>query len=645
MSLRFARLSNSFVLVLVLIQLLLIAMSISFTTVARRFLIQEEFNKAGIISKHVRDRIDENKFRGAASLSAIVLNPEIITAFRDKDRAKLLAATQPLWNELKTKGFAQFQFNHAEPSVVFLRLHSPEKFGDDFAAYRPTLVKAIATGRPVAGLEQGHSGYGFRSVIPAIVDGKTIGAIELGADFGQLFLQEMSRTFPGGWGIYNLQRGVRVMDDTNLVASIGDDAENFPNLPLPDDILGKLKADTDQVQLDSGREIVSVYVPIRNFQGDVAIVIKHVYGAAFYAKLRQMIIIAIIICSFGLIASLAIIFILYRQITVPLKKLAIETEKIQNFNLDEPVKIKAQLQEIRALIEATSKMKVGLQSFRKYVPAELVRQLIETHQEARIHGERRELAIMFTDIADFTTISENISPRELTAQLSMYLDEMTKIITHHQGTVDKYIGDAVMAFWGAPIAMQDHVTKSCLAAIDCLTKARELSARWKLEGKYEFRTRIGVNVGDVIVGNIGSEQRMSYTVIGDAVNLASRLEGLNKNYGTEILISEAAYNAVKNTMIARPLDFVLAKGKNEPTNIFELIGDKDDVSATDLLFYRDFERAMQAYRDKLWENSIAQFEALASRKPGDKPCEIFLARARHFLENPSASLSPVDRRR
>src|SRR5262249_32444112 len=128
----------------------------------------------------------------------------------------------------------------------------------------------------------------------------------------------------------------------------------------------------------------------------------------------------------GLALSLFIIFILYRQITVPLKKLAGETKKIQNFNLEEPINIKAQLYEIRALIDATERMKIGLQSFRKFVPAELVRQLIETHQEAKIHGERREIAIMFTDIANFSTISENSSPRELTAQLSNYLDELTK---------------------------------------------------------------------------------------------------------------------------------------------------------------------------------------------------------------------------
>jgi methyl-accepting chemotaxis protein len=236
-------------------------------------------------------------------------------------------------------------------------------------------------------------------------------------------------------------------------------------------ILEKMKIDAT-MSMDSTKETVSTYVPIRNFQGDISVVIKHEYTATFYAKLRQMILNAIVIASVGLALSVFIIFILYRQITVPLKKLAVETEKIQNFNLEEPINIKAHLYEIRGLIDATQRMKIGLQSFRKFVPAELVRQLIQTHQEAKIHGERREIAIMFTDVANFSTISENCSPRELTAQLSNYLDELTKIIIAHQGTVDKYIGDGIMAFWGAP-------TEPYLKKLYCRSRMPEKNARFE----------------------------------------------------------------------------------------------------------------------------------------------------------------------
>jgi class 3 adenylate cyclase len=626
---RFFKLSNSFIIVLILIALLLIAMSVSFAIVAHSFLVKEELNKASIISKYIRDRVEENKNQGSGPLSAIISNMEIINAFRDQNRDKLIALTDPIWNNLKERGFTQFQFNLAEPAVVFLRLHNREQFGDDFSNYRPALVKTVLTGLPVAGLEQGHSGYGFRSVVPATWNGRVIGAVELGADFGPIFLEYMNRTFPGTWGIYNLKRGVRSIDDTNLVAFFGDDKDTFPNLPLSDDIMEKMKIDVDAVKMDSIKRTVSTYVPVRNFQGDVAAVIKHEYTATFYAKLRQMIVNAIVIASVGLALSVFVILILYRQITVPLKKLAAETEKIQNFNLEEPIIIKAHLYEIRALIDATQRMKIGLQSFRKFVPAELVRQLIQTYQEAKIHGERREIAIMFTDIANFSTISENCSPRELTAQLSNYLDELTKIIIAHQGTVDKYIGDAVMAFWGAPTVISDHILKSCIAAVECRKKTHDLNRQWKQDGKYEFKTRFGIHAGDVIVGNIGSEQRLSYTVIGDAVNIASRLEGLSKIYGTEILISETVYDSVKREMIARRLDSVLVKGRNEPLNIFELIGEKDDVSASDIAFYRDFEKAMQTYGQREWESAAARFESLLKRKSGDRPSELFLERCRN----------------
>src|SRR5262245_47097236 len=173
-------------------------------------------------------------------------------------------------------------------------------------------MKTILTGLPVAGLEQGHSGYAFRSVVPATWNGRVIGAVELGADFGSVFLQYLNRTFPGAWGIYNLKRGVRSIDDTHLITFFGDDKYKFPNLPLSDNILEKMKVDADDVRMDSTKETVSTHVPIRNFQGDIAVVVKHEYAATFYAKLRQMIINAMVIASVGLALSVFIILILYR---------------------------------------------------------------------------------------------------------------------------------------------------------------------------------------------------------------------------------------------------------------------------------------------------------------------------------------------
>src|SRR5262249_23515961 len=157
-----------------------------------------------------------------------------------------------------------------------------------------------------------------------------------------------------------------------------------------------------------------------------------------------------------------------------------------------------------------------------------------TNQEARISGQRRELTILFSDIKDFTSISEALRPAEIAAQLSEYLNSVTEAIVEESGTVDKYIGDAVMAFWGAPLELKNHAAAACRAALRAQKRIKELNASWAAEGRPAFCTRIGINTGEVIVGNMGSEQRLNYTVIGDPVNLASRLEGINKNYGTRI---------------------------------------------------------------------------------------------------------------
>ena len=259
------------------------------------------------------------------------------------------------------------------------------------------------------------------------------------------------------------------------------------------------------------------------------------------------------------------------QVARPLEHLASEAAKVGHLRLAAQPVAHSFVLEVDRLAVASEEMKSGLRSFRKYVPAELVRRLIDSGQDARLGGERRWLTIFFSDIENFTTISENSNPEALVEQLSDYFDIFNREILANAGTIDKYIGDSVMAFWGAPEPVANHASAACLTAIRIQQQLAEIRSKWRESNKPVLITRIGIHTGDVLVGNIGNESRMNYTVVGDAVNLASRLEGMNKHFGTGILISEDTYREASHSIEARPLGQVNVKGRVAPVTVYELI--------------------------------------------------------------------------
>jgi adenylate cyclase len=211
--------------------------------------------------------------------------------------------------------------------------------------------------------------------------------------------------------------------------------------------------------------------------------------------------------------------------------------------------------------------------FSKYVAPEYVAQIADDPSRLGLEGRRAELSILFSDIRGFTTISESMSPTEVIGFLNVYLTEMAAIVKHSGGTLDKFIGDAVMAFWGEPVRLADHADRACDCALAMKAATEALAAKFKAEGKPEIRIGIGINTADVVVGNIGSlEHKLDYTVIGDGVNLASRLEGQNKDYGTTIIISEFTLARLGGRFQTRALGGVKVKGKTRPVEIFELLG-------------------------------------------------------------------------
>lgn len=269
-------------------------------------------------------------------------------------------------------------------------------------------------------------------------------------------------------------------------------------------------------------------------------------------------------------------------------------------------------------------------AFGHYVNKAVVSQIIKNPKMLELGGSKRSITVFFSDIAGFTTISEKLKPEELVSFLNEYLQEMTAIILKYQGTLDKYEGDAIMAFWNAPIAQHDHALSTCLAAIENQAKLVQLRKKWASEGKPEVRIRIGINTGDAVVGNMGSMNRFDYTAMGDNVNLGSRLEGINKQYGTEIIISEATYQEVKEKLVARELDLIRVKGKNEPVRIYELIGEKGKVKQDILDRNSKFDEALKDYRSKNFLAAKQKFEVIK----GDIASQVFAKRCDAFITNP-----------
>lgn len=215
-------------------------------------------------------------------------------------------------------------------------------------------------------------------------------------------------------------------------------------------------------------------------------------------------------------------------------------------------------------------------TFSKFVSKDVVNELLADPNALKLGGENKEITVFFSDIRGFTTISESLQPVELVSLLNEYLSVMTELVLSYKGTVDKYMGDAIMAFWGAPIPQKDHAYLACLASLKQYKELDKLQKKWEADGVPVIDIGIGLNSGPAVVGNMGSAHRMDYTVMGDTINLGSRLEGTNKVYATNIIISEYTYEQVKEKVITRELDLIKVKGKNEPVKIYELLGVKDE---------------------------------------------------------------------
>jgi len=275
--------------------------------------------------------------------------------------------------------------------------------------------------------------------------------------------------------------------------------------------------------------------------------------------------------------------------------------------------------------------------FKHYLAENVVDSVLKDADGLTFGGQRKHLSVLFSDIRSFTTYSEKYTPEEVVSILGEYLTEMVDIILKYGGMLDKFVGDEIMAVFGAPAYIEDHAEKACFTALEMIRALDRLREKWEKEGRDGFDIGIGVNTGDMIVGNLGSKQIFDYTVIGDNVNLGARLEGINKVYKTahHIIISEFTKNELSNRLVTRELDSVRVKGKTKPVAIYELVGEKEIIVYSEE-FLSHYNEGLKAYKSRDWERAIKEFkQALVLNE--DEISSMYLKRCMHFKKNPPAA--------
>jgi class 3 adenylate cyclase len=414
------------------------------------------------------------------------------------------------------------------------------------------------------------------------------------------------------------------------------------NKPLTGELLGEL----DDWRDDFDRKIDADRSEMRRLAG-AAIVGTRAYQRRVVAIGVALLTIA---AALGITVAAAVTLGLVR----PVRRLLVGTAAVERGALDTVVPITSR-DEIGRLTQSFNSMVGELRvkaqirdTFGKYVDPRIVAGLIDRPELTDARGSRREMTILFCDMKGFTAFSEGMTPAGLVNVLNRYMTVMSEPVRHNNGIIDKYIGDGIMAFWGPPFTgAEEHPGLACLAALDQLAGLAAFRAELPeltglKRGFPEIDVRVGIATGDVVVGNIGSEQTRNYTVIGDTVNLASRLEGANKTYGTHALVSELTNRFAADLVETREIDQVLVAGKTEPQRIFELLGRKGQVAEERLKLRDAFDEALAAYRHKSWEEARAGFEHCLTIMPGDEPSKVFLARIAQFCATaPSADWDAV----
>ena len=336
-----------------------------------------------------------------------------------------------------------------------------------------------------------------------------------------------------------------------------------------------IETSRDEFLFDSprdGREISASFTRFPNSFGRPreAVILTPTDDFVGFLKSTNRKIVAVILALTAL--ELILIFFLSRRLSRPIESMSRALKAVENLSFEDAAVRRSAVREIDQLQHAIGLLRNSLRSFASFVPVDLVRGLVRSGIPLALGVEPREVTVFFSDLEDFSSHAERTKASDLLAQMSVYFEQVSRAVAEEQGTVDKFIGDGVMAFWGAPIPLPDHPLRACRGALRAVRRMEKANASWRAEGRPTFRIRIGMHCAEALVGNVGSSERFSYTAMGDGVNVASRLEGMNKLFGTSICISDSMVEALGEQILARPMRRVRVKGRKQAFMIYELLG-------------------------------------------------------------------------
>lgn len=408
------------------------------------------------------------------------------------------------------------------------------------------------------------------------------------------------------------------------------------NLPWFDDLLQSygLKEKTVFTYKFNEKDYLTLYKPMHIIGGNDWFISIVIPLGDIASGLNARLMLSIAVAGSILIIGLFLAWLAAHALSRPIIKLADETGLVRQLEINFVSKLKSHIKEIIYMQDAINAMKKSLQSFARYVPITLVKRLMASGDVANVGGENRSVTFLFSDISGFTSISEHINPEDLMNYLSEYFKAMSKIILQNKGTIDKYIGDAIMAFWNAPLEDPEHATNACNSALRMLEVLASLNQEWKQQGKPELVVRIGINTGKAVIGNVGSEDRLSYTAIGDSVNLTNRIEELNKFYKSTIIVSSSSYQLVKDKFNFRLIDNVTVRGREEGVLIYELLPQTNMFGERLDNYNTEFKAAFNLYQQKQWSEAAALFTKLSVAYPQDNLTKIFVERCHTLILNP-----------